>query len=69
MVRVLGLHAVASDSSPVLTSGQDLFPVIPDSTLPRFVKNQLVASCQSGFLIVFKLFLSDYEKWSACELA
>ena len=29
---------------PVLTSGQDLFPVIPDSTL-------LVAFCQLGFLI------------------
>ena len=39
---------------------QDLFPVFRDSTLPRFVKNQLVASCQSGFLIVFELFLSDY---------
>ena len=33
MVRVLGLHVVASGSSPVLTSGQDLFPVVTDSTL------------------------------------
>ena len=36
MVIVLGLHAVAPCSNPVLTSGQDLFPVVPDSTLPRF---------------------------------
>ena len=36
-VLVLGLHAVAFASNPVLTSGQDLFPVVTDSTLPRFV--------------------------------
>ena len=39
MVRVLGLHAVAPYSNPVLTSGQDLFPFFPDSTLPRFVNS------------------------------
>ena len=50
MFRVLGLHAVASGSNPVQTSGQDLYPVVPDSTLPRFVNSQLVASCQLGFL-------------------
>ena len=64
MVRALGLHAIASGSNPVLTSGQDLFPVDPDSTPPRFVNSQLVASCQLGFLIMFllslKLLLSDY---------
>ena len=37
MVRALGLHAAASGSNPVLTSGLDLLPVVPDSTLPRFV--------------------------------
>ena len=40
-VRVLGLHAVALESNPVLKSGQDLFPVVPDSTLPRVVNSQL----------------------------
>ena len=34
---VLVLHAVALGSNPVLTSGQDLFPVVTDSTLPQFV--------------------------------
>ena len=34
MVRVRGLHAVAPGSNPVLTAAQDLFPVVPDSTLP-----------------------------------
>ena len=38
MVRSLGLHVVAQGSNPVLTSGVDLFPVVMDSTLPRFVK-------------------------------
>ena len=52
MVGALGLHAAAPGSNPVLTSGLDLFPVVPDSTLPRFVKSQLVASCQLGFLIM-----------------
>ena len=45
MVRALGLHAVALGSNPVLTSGLDLFPVVPDSTLPHFVNSRLVASC------------------------
>ena len=55
MVRALGLHAAAPGSNPVLTSGLDLFPVVPDSTLPRFVNSQLVASCQLGFLIIMFL--------------
>ena len=55
MVGALGLHSAAPGSNPVLTSGLDLFPVVPDSTLPRFVKSQLVASCQLGFLIMFLL--------------
>ena len=53
MVRALGLHAVAPGSNPVITSGLDLFPVVPDSTLPCFVNSQLVASRQLGFLICF----------------
>ena len=63
MVRVWGLHVVALGSTTVLNSGQDLFAVVSDSTLPRFVNSQLVASCRLGFLIMFvkfKLFLSDY---------
>ena len=44
MVRLLGLHAVGPVSNPVLTSGKDLFSVVPDSTLPRFVNSELVAS-------------------------
>ena len=44
MVRALDLDAVAPRSKPVLTSGQDLFPVVSDSTLPRFVNSQLFAS-------------------------
>ena len=57
---------------PVLTSGQGLFPVVPDSTLSRFVNNQLVASCQLGFLISFRYFQIvslRLLKWSTCELA
>ena len=75
VVRVLGLHPVAPGSNPVLTSGQDLFPVVPDSTLPRFVNSNLITSCQlaHGVLnhvsVKFKLFLSYYQKWSACEVA
>ena len=42
MVRVLGLHAVAPGSNPVLTSSQDLFPVVPDSTLTRSADSQLL---------------------------
>ena len=53
MVRALGLHAAAPGSNPVITSGLDLFPVVPDSTLPCFVNSQLVASRQLGLLICF----------------
>ena len=60
MVRALGLHAAAPGSNPVLTSGLDLFLVVPDSTLPRFVNSQLVASCQLGFLIMFLLTLNCF---------
>ena len=63
MVGVLGLHTVVSVLNPVITSGQDLFPVVPDSILPRFVNSQLVASCQrvvNHVSVKFKLFLSDY---------
>ena len=59
VVRTLGLHAAAPGSNPVLTSGLDLFPVVPDSTLPRFVNSQLVASRQLGFLM-FLLSLNCY---------
>ena len=45
---------------PFLTSCLDLFPVVPDSTLPRFVNSQLVASCQLGFLIMFLLTLNCF---------
>ena len=51
MPMALGLHAVGPVSNPILTSGLDLFPVVPDSTLPRFLNSQLVASCQLGFAI------------------
>ena len=60
MVRALGFHAAAPGSNPVLTSGYDLFPVVPDSTPPRFVNSQLVASCQLGFLIMFLLTLNCF---------
>ena len=60
VVRALGLHAAAPGSNPVLTSGKDLFPVVPDSTLPRFVNSQLVASCQLGFLIMLLLTLNCF---------
>ena len=49
VVRALGLHVVAPGSNPIFTSGLDLFVVVLDSTLPRFVNSQLVASCQLGF--------------------
>ena len=67
-------HAIAPGLNPVLTSGQDLFPVVPDSTSPRFVNSQLVASSQMGFLIMFLLSLKIVsfrliKKGSACELA
>ena len=41
VVRALALHAVAPGSNPVLTSGLDLFPVVPDSTPSGFVLNRL----------------------------
>ena len=53
MVRALGLHAIAPGSNPVLTSGLDLFPVVPDSILPCFVNSQLVVSYYLGFSIMF----------------
>lgn len=59
-VLVLGLRAVALGSNPILTSGQDLFPVVTDSTLPRFVTSELVASCQLGLVITFLLSLSCF---------
>ena len=46
MLRALGLHAATPGSNPVLTSCLDLLPVVPDSTPPRFVNSQLVASHQ-----------------------
>ena len=57
VVRALGLLAAAPGSNPVLTSGLDLFPVVPDSTPPRFVNSQLVACRQLCFLVMF-LFIS-----------
>ena len=63
MAKMLSLHVVALGSNPVLTSGQDLFPVVLDSTLSvLLVNSQLVASCQLVFLIMLTLtlFLSDY---------
>ena len=70
VVRVLGLHVVAPGSNPVLTSGQDLFLVVMDSTQPGFVK--LVASRQLGFVIMFLLSLNCFfgiiKKWCACKL-
>lgn len=41
MVRLLSLHAVSPGSNAVLTSGQDLFLVVLDSTLPSIVANSL----------------------------
>ena len=60
MVRAFGLHEAAPGSNPVLTSCSDLFPVVPDSTPPRFVNSQLVVSRQLGFLIMFLLTLNCY---------
>ena len=60
VVKALGLHAVVLDSNPVLTFGQDLFPVVLDSTLPRFVNSQLVASCQLVSPIMFPLSLNCF---------
>ena len=57
VVRALGLHA---GSNPVLTSGLDLFPVVPDSALPRLVNSQLVASFQLEFLKMFLLSLNCF---------
>ena len=47
-VRALGLH------------GLDLFSLVPDSTLPRFVNRKLVNSYQLGFLIMFLLSLNCF---------
>lgn len=64
MVGVLDLHAVVPCSNPVLTSGKDWFPVVPNSTLRRLANSQLVLSFPVGVLyhisVKFKLFLSDY---------
>ena len=58
MVRGLGLHVVPLGSNPILTSGQDLFPVVADSTFLGIVNNQLVVlNCVS---VKCKLFLSGY---------
>ena len=57
------LHAVALGSNPVLTSGQDLFPVVTDSTLPRFVPTGCLLRVWvlNHVSVKFKLlFLSDY---------
>ena len=56
----MGLHRAVPGLNPVLTAGLDLFLVVPDSTLPRFVNSQLVASCQLGFLIMFLLSLNCF---------
>ena len=60
VVKALGLHVLIPGSKPVLTSGQDLCPAVPDSTPPFFVNNQLVASCQLGFLAMFLLRLNCF---------
>ena len=57
---VLSLDAVALGSTPIPTCGQDLFPVVLDSTLPHFVKSQLVAPCELGLLIIFLISLSCF---------
>ena len=41
MVRALAFQEVAPGSTPVLTSGVDLFPVALDSTLPVGVLNHV----------------------------
>ena len=62
MVWALGLHTVAPCSNPVVTSGQDLFPVVPGSTLPRFVNTgrRQPVGVLNHVSVKFKLFLSDY---------
>ena len=63
MVQWLGcwvcmrLPEFKSRSNP---SSQELLPVVPDLTLPRFVNSQLVASCQLEFLIMFLLSLNSF---------
>ena len=56
------MNWVRSGSNPILTSGQDMSPVVPYSTLPRFVNSQLVVpvGVLSHVSVKFKLFLSDY---------
>ena len=64
VVRALESHSIAPGSNPVQTSGQDSFPVVPHSTLPRFVNSQLVCLLPVGVVthvsVKIKLFLSDY---------
>ena len=47
------------------TPGLDLFPVVPDSTLPRFVNSQLICLVPVGVLnndsVKFELFISHYQ--------
>ena len=73
VVIALGFVCGSPGPNPVLISGMDLFPVVPNSTLPRFVNSRLVASCQLGFLIMFLLSLNCFfqiiKKRGACKLA
>ena len=68
VVRVLGLHEIAPCSNPVLTSGQDLFPVVLESTLSLFVNSLLVAFFQLGILIMFLLSLNCTFQITESEL-
>ena len=54
------MHADDPGSNPVLISGLDLFPVVPDETLLCFVNSQLVPSCLLGFLIMFLVSLNCF---------
>ena len=65
MVRALALRAVAPRLNPILTSGLDLFPVVPDST-----QSTTLCKWPTGYLlpvgvlnnvsVKFERFLSDY---------
>ena len=55
VVRAIGLLVVAPGSNPILSSEQNLFPVVPHSTLPYFVNSQLVAPC-----LLFKVALYSF---------
>ena len=48
--------------SYALLHGKDLFPVVPDLTLPCFAYRQLVASRQLGLLIMFLISLNGFFK-------